>query len=289
MSNTASLPAVPAASAGASSVPAASSADSASNPLASQSAFNWRGLVLPLAIVLVWYGVTALNLVNTKLIVPPAGVVAQGLKELANGNFYLGIGLSLWRDLSGFSLGALAGIAVGALIGVSRLADKVIGPTFHTARQISLFAWLPLLSALVGTGDLSKIIFIGFSAFYPVVLGTLEGVRGVSRAHAEVARVYGFTPAQVFFKLILPAASPQILAGLRLGLIYAWLATIGAEYLLVNDGQGIGNTVFKGRMAFNVELILFGLLAIGLVGNVFNRIAAAGERRLLRWRAPAAR
>ena len=270
-------------------MPAASSADSTANSLASQSAFDWRGLVLPLAIVLVWYAVTALNLVNTKLIVPPAGVVAQGLKELANGNFYLGIGLSLWRDLSGFSLGALAGIAVGALIGVSRLADKVIGPTFHTARQISLFAWLPLLSALVGTGDLSKIIFIGFSAFYPVVLGTLEGVRGVNKAHAEVARVYGFTPAQVFFKLILPAASPQILAGLRLGLIYAWLATIGAEYLLVNDGQGIGNTVFKGRMAFNVELILFGLAAIGLVGNVFNRIAAAGERRLLRWRAPAAR
>ena len=235
--------------------------------------------------MLVWYAVTALELVNTKLIVPPAGVVSQGLKELVNANFYVGIGLSLWRDLSGFTLGALAGIALGALIGVSRLADKLIGPTFHTARQISLFA--SLLSALVGTGDLSKIIFIAFSAFYPVVLGTLEGVRGVSKAHAEVARVYGFTPAQVFFKLVLPAASPQILAGLRLGLIYAWLATIGAEYLLVNDGQGIGNIVFKGRMAFNVELIVFGLLAIGLVGNVFNRIAAAAERRLLRWRAPA--
>lgn len=289
MSDTASLSALSAASAapaGASSAPAAS-ADSASSPSASKHAFGWRGLVLPLAIVLVWYAVTALNLVNTRLIVPPAGVVSQGLKELANASFYLGIGLSLWRDLSGFTLGALAGIAVGALIGVSRLADKVIGPTFHTARQISLFAWLPLLSALVGTGDLSKIIFIGFSAFYPVVLGTLEGVRGVSKAHAEVARVYGFTPVQVFFKLILPAASPQILAGLRLGLIYAWLATIGAEYLLVNDGQGIGNTVFKGRMAFNVELILFGLLAIGLIGNIFNRIAEAAERRLLRWRAPA--
>lgn len=257
------------------------------SPSNSKSVFDWRGLVLPVALVLVWYAATALELVNTKLIVPPAGVVAQGLKELGHANFYLGIGLSLWRDLSGFTLGALAGIAVGALIGVSHLADKVIGPTFHTARQISLFAWLPLLSALVGTGELSKIIFIGFSAFYPVVLGTLEGVRGVSRAHAEVARIYGFTPAQVFFKLILPAASPQILAGLRLGLIYAWLATIGAEYLLVNDGQGIGNIVFKGRMAFNVELILFGLLAIGLVGNAFNRIAAVAERRLLRWRAPA--
>lgn len=263
------------------------STDTSSASSTSKPSFNWRGLVLPIGLIALWYALTTLNLVNTKLIVPPAGVVTTGLKELAKGDFYLGIALSLWRDLSGFTLGALTGIAVGALIGVSRLADKLIGPTFHTARQISLFAWLPLLSALVGTGDLSKIIFIAFSAFYPVVLGTLEGVRGVSKAHAEVAQVYGFTRSQVFFKLILPAASPQILSGLRLGLIYAWLATIGAEYLLVNDGQGIGNTVFKGRMVFNIELILFGLLAIGVVGNVFNRIAELAEGRLLRWRAPA--
>jgi len=246
-----------------------------------------RGFVLPVAFVAIWYAVTALRLVNTKLIVPPVGVVTTGWHELGNVNFYIGVALSLWRDLSGFALGAFAGVAVGTLIGVSRLADKLIGPTFHTARQISLFAWLPLLSALMGNGDGAKVIFIAFSAFYPVVLGTLEGVRGVTAAHAEVAKVYGFTPVQVFFKLILPAASPQILAGVRLGLIYAWLATIGAEFLLVNDGQGLGNIVFKGRNAFNVELIVFGLIAIGLVGNVFNRIAAAAENHLLRWRAPA--
>lgn len=270
-----------------SDTPSSTSTDTSSASPHSPSAIDWRGLVLPLAFIASWYVVTSFHWVNTKLIVPPVGVLTTGATELAKGDFYLGIALSLWRDLSGFTLGALAGIAVGALIGVSRLADKIIGPTFHTARQISLFAWLPLLSALVGTGDLSKVIFIAFSAFYPVVLGTLEGVKGVSKAHAEVAQVYGFTRTQVLFKLILPAASPQILSGLRLGLIYAWLATIGAEYLLVNDGQGIGNTVFKGRMAFNIELIIFGLVAIGLVGNVFNRLAELAEGRLLRWRAPA--
>ncbi len=251
-----------------------------------KKAFNWRGLVLPVAFIALWYAATSLHWVNTKLIVPPAGVVTTGIHELANADFYLGVALSLWRDLSGFLIGALAGVAVGSLMGVSRLADKVIGPTYHTARQISLFAWLPLLSALLGTGDVSKVIFIAFSAFYPVVLGTLEGVRGVTAAHAEVARVYGFTRKQLFTRLILPAASPQILGGLRLGLLYAWLATIGAEFLLVNDGQGIGNIVFKGRNAFNVELIIFGLVAIGLVGNVFNRIAETAEAHLLRWRAP---
>lgn len=253
---------------------------------ASTSSFDWRGLVLPVAFVALWWAATATQMVNTKLIVPPLGVLTTGLKELSNPSFYEGVALSLWRDLSGFALGALIGVAVGVLLGVSRLADKLIGPTFHTIRQISLFAWLPLLSAIVGTGDLSKIIFIGFSAFYPVVLGTLEGVQGISQAHLEVAKVYGFNRLQLLFRLILPAATPQIAAGVRLGLIYAWLATIGAEFLLVNDGHGLGSIVFKGRAAFNVELILFGLVAIGLIGTVFNRLTDRAERHLLRWRAP---
>lgn len=251
--------------------------------------FDWRplrGWVLPIAFLALWFTATQLHWVNTRLIVPPQGVVTTAAHELQQASFYEGVAQSLWRDLSGFALGALAGVAVGTLIGVSRLADKLIGPTFHTLRQISLFAWLPLLSAILGTGDAAKVLFIAFSAFYPVVLGTLEGVKGVTQAHAEVARVYRFTPWQTLRRLVWPAAAPQILGGLRLGLIYAWLATIGAEFLLVNDGHGIGNIVFKGRNAFNVELILFGLLAIGTVGVVFNRLATLAEARLLHWRAP---
>ncbi len=251
--------------------------------------FDWRGLVLPLGFLILWSVATARQWVNIKLIVPPLGVLTTGLLELGDSSFYAGLALSLWRDLSGFGLGALAGVAVGVLIGVSRLADKLIGPTFHTARQISLFAWLPLLSALVGTGDAAKIIFIAFSAFYPIVLATLEGVQGISQAHLEVAKVYGFNRTQLLFRLILPAALPQIASGVRLGLIYAWLATIGAEFLLVNDGHGLGNIVFKGRAAFNVELILFGLVVIGFIGATFNRLTDLAERRLLRWRAPARR
>lgn len=245
---------------------------------------DWRGWVLPIALITIWFTSTQLGWVNTKLIVPPLKVFEVGAKELAKPDLYLGVAWSIGRDLIGLLTGALIGIAVGILLGVSRLADKLIGPTFHTARQISLFAWLPLLSAIAGTGDLSKVIFIGFSAFYPVVLGTLEGVKGVSQSHLEVARVYGFGSWQTLTHLILPSAAPQIMSGFRLALIYAWLATIGAEFLLVSEGYGIGSIVFRGRAAFNVELILFGLLIIGLIGTTFNRVATAGEHRLLPWR-----
>ena len=256
--------------------------------LSSRAVARIQAGVLPVAIIALWWLATERHWVNTRLIVPPQGVLSTGWDELRHAEFYLGVAQSLWRDASGFVLGAALGVLVGTVMGVSRLTDRLIGPTFHTARQISLFAWLPLLSAIVGTGDLSKVIFIAFSAFYPVVLGTLDGVRSVSVGHADVARVLGFSRTQWLTRLIWPAAMPQMLSGLRLGLIYAWLATIGAEFLLVNDGQGLGNTVFKGRMAFNVELILFGLVAIGAIGHLFHQAANAAEHRLLRWRAPQA-
>ena len=249
-------------------------------------AINWRGAVLPLALLFAWWAVTALGWVDTRLIVPPANVLHTAVKTLQDPVFLQGVLFSLGRDLSGFAAGSAAGLALGLAMGTSRWADRALGPSFHTLRQVSLFAWLPLLSSWLGYGELSKLVFIALSTLYPVALGTFEGVRGVSRAHAEVARVYRFTRLQMLWRLILPAAAPQIATGLTLGLIYAWVATIGSEFLLANWGNGLGNVVIKARATFNVELIVFGMLAIGLVGTALNRIAIRIEARVLHWRAP---
>jgi len=249
--------------------------------------FNWRGAALPLALLLVWWLATHFGWVNTKLIVPPANVLHTAIVTLQDPLFHQGVLFSLGRDLSGFVVGSLAGLLLGLWMGLSRWADRAIGPTFHTLRQISLFAWLPLLSSWLGYGELSKLVFIALSALYPVTLGAFEGVRSVSHAHAEVARVYCFSRAQILWRLVLPAAAPQIATGLTLGLVYAWVATIGSEFLLANWGHGLGNLVIKARASFNVELIVVGMLVIGGIGTVLNRIAARLSACVLHWRAPA--
>lgn len=250
------------------------------------STYDWRGFALPVILLAIWQTITITGLVDTRLIVPPAKVIETGWNYLINGQFFTGLKASLLRDLSGFALGSLAGIVFGALLGVSRWAERLIGPTFHALKQISLFAWLPLMSAWLGNGEPAKILFIAISAFYPVALNTFEGVRSVTRAQVEVARVLGFNRFQVALRLILPAAAPQIATGLHLALLYAWLATIGAEYLLGSSSQGIGSVVIRGKAAFNVELILFGMLAIGLVGVLLNKLATLIEHRVLHWRGP---
>lgn len=247
---------------------------------------DWRGTALPAVFLAAWYAITSLGMVDTRLIVPPGRVVEVAVTSLADGQFFSGLQASLLRFACGFFPGSAAGILFGALLGMSRWAERLFGPTFHTLKQISLFAWIPLISAWLGNGDGARILFVGLSVFYPLALNTFEGVRSVALVQMEVAHVYRFRRAQVILRLILPAAAPQIITGLHLALVYAWLATIGAEYLLGGSGQGIGNIVIRGKAAFNVELILFGMLVIGLVGALLNWLASCLEAGALHWRGP---
>jgi sulfonate transport system permease protein len=244
---------------------------------------SMRGIVLPSLLVVAWWAAVRFGWSSSPLLVAPGKVWDTGVAQLTSGKLFSALGASLWRDLIGFAIGAGAGLLFGALLGASRLAEKLIGPSFHTLKQISLFAWIPLLSVWFGLGDAAKVAFLSLAAFFPVVLNTFEGIRGVPADLLEVTRVLRLTPAQRWRKVILPAASPSIFAGIHLGLIYAWLATLGAEYLLVS-GEGIGNLMIDGREHFRMDMVLFGVLVVGLVGFALNWIASRIEARALAWR-----
>ena len=242
-----------------------------------------RGWVLPAAILLVWWAAVAGGWSTSPLLVSPAAVWQRGVTQVASGELWVALSASLWRMGWGFAIGAAAGLAVGALLGWSRWAERLVGPTFHTLKQISLFAWIPMLSMWFGLGDGAKIAFVAMAAFFPVVLNTFEGIRSVPREYIEVASVFDFSPWQLLTRVIAPAAAPSVFTGIQLSLIYTWLATLGAEYLLAS-GKGIGNTLIDGREHFEMDLVLFGVVVIGLVGFVLNWALGALEQRLLAWR-----
>jgi sulfonate transport system permease protein len=242
-----------------------------------------RGWVLPALLLALWWAARHWGWSTSPLLVAPTQVWDVARDQARSGELWTALRSSLWRDLAGFAIGATGGLFFGALLGASRLFEKLLGPSFHTLKQISLFAWIPLLSVWFGLGDAAKVAFLSLAAFFPVVLNTFEGIRSVPADLLEVTRVLRFSTLQRWRKLILPSALPSILAGVHLGLIYAWLATLGAEYLLVS-GQGIGNTMIDGREHFQMELVLFGVIVVGLVGFALNWIASQIETRALAWR-----
>jgi sulfonate transport system permease protein len=243
---------------------------------------RWRGWVVPAAALAVWSLLAAFDVGNSALLVSPAQVVQTGAAQIASGQLWAALSASLAREFSGFAIGTGLGLLVGGFLGFSRWFDRLVGPSFNTFKQISLFAWIPLISVWFGLGDVAKVVFLSLAALVPVVVNVCDGIRSTPQSLLEVARVFRFTRWQTITQVVLPAAVPSIFTGIYLALIYSWLATIGAEYLLVS-GRGIGNTLIEGSEHFQMDLVIFGMIVIGLVGWAMNAVARRIERRLLRW------
>ena len=243
-----------------------------------------KGWVIPALLILVWWASYGFGWTHSALFVPIDAVFAAGRRLAASGELWRALAASLLRMLAGFALGTFVGIVVGLSLGLSRLLERAVGPTFHTVKQVSLFAWLPLISLWCGLGEFAKVVFIALAAFFPVVVNVFDGVRGVPREWIEVARVFEFSRAQTLLRVVLPAAVASIFTGISLALIFAWLATLGAEYLMT-AGSGIGNLLTDGREHFWIDVEIVGIVIVGLVGFGLTALSAALQARALRSRA----
>ncbi|RQS62624.1 ABC transporter permease [Burkholderia sp. Bp8963] len=241
---------------------------------------DWRGLVLPLTILALWWALAASHAIRSGLFVSPGAVLHTAWAQWTSGALMRSLSASLAREACGFALGTAGGLLLGSALGLSRIASRMVGPSFDTFKQISLFAWIPLISVWFGLGDAAKVVFLSLAALLPVAAHTCDGIHEVPRRYVDVARALRYSRLQLIRHVILPAALPSIFTGLYLGLIYSWLATLGAEYLLV-AGSGIGNTLIDGSEQFRMDLVVFGIVVVGLTGWALNAFARRIERKLL--------
>ncbi|AJP70666.1 ABC transporter permease [Sphingomonas hengshuiensis] len=243
------------------------------------------GLVAPV-LFLVWWQSQALSGGAHALAFAPLESIGAGFVELAvQGTLVADMASTLSRSLSGLAIGGTLGIALGVAMAIFRPLDRALNPLLQAIRQVPLMGWLPLLGLWVGTGRGTELIVVSLSAFFPTLLNSFEGVAGVERRFVEVGQIYGFTPAQRFRLILLPAAMPLILTGLTQGLAFAWIASIASEILL-GVGGGLGVTMQLAQTQQRLDIILVAILVTAALGFAINQVFLRLRRHLLRWQPP---
>lgn len=244
-------------------------------------------LVVPLLLLGLWHWAVAAGM--TQLIPSPAEV-AEYMVDFAWGGIWddafsatLHIHLlaSMQRVYGGFALAALVAVPLGILIGRNGTVRALLDPFLQLMRPIPVTAWLPLSMILFGLGPRSAFFLVFLGAFYPILLNTVFGVRSVEKRLFEAAAMLGCSPAAQFHKVVLPAALPSIFTGLRLGLGLAWFVIVVGE--MTGVPQGLGAVIMDGRTLSRTELVICGMIVIGIAGFVSDRIVVALMNRLLRW------
>jgi sulfonate transport system permease protein len=239
-------------------------------------------LPFPLALLLLWQVAADRQWIPPQILPPPLTVAATFGELWASGELQQHLSISLQRVVFGFAAGTLAGLLLGAAMGLSEWAEDLLYPSFRALAQVPSLGWLPLLMLLVGIDEALKILLIAKAALVPVTLATVQGMRQVPVGQVEVARLYGFSRWQLWTRVMLPAAFPPIWGGVRYGLTHAWLALVAVE--LLASSEGLGYLVVYGRQLYQLDVVLCAVVVVGVVGLLLDQALALAEKRLLRWR-----
>jgi len=240
-----------------------------------------RRLGLVLALLVVWQLAALRGLPDYLL--SPLDIGRNFITALGTSELYVDAWASLMRAIPGFLIGTAAGVALGLAAGIWKSFDEMLSPLVFLSYPVPKIVMLPVFMLWFGIGDVSKVLIIALACFYPSFINAFYGARATPRILVWSARNMGASGAQIFRRVVLPAALPSIFTGVYLALLYSWLATLGAEYLLTS-GAGIGNLLVDGRERFWMDLVLFGVIVVGLVGFSLNWIASRLEARVLAWR-----
>ena len=216
---------------------------------------------------------------------PPSAVIERAIEELGNPFYDAGpndkgigiqLGYSLYRVLTGFFLAALVALPLGFLVGMSPLMHKALDPFIQVLRPISPLAWMPLALFIIKDSEASAIFVIFICSIWPMLINTAFGVANVRQDWGNVARTHERGQLKTALQVILPAAAPTILTGMRISIGIAWLVIVAAEMLV--GGTGIGYYVWNEWNNLDLISVIFSILMIGIVGMLLDMLLGSLSR-----------
>jgi ABC-type nitrate/sulfonate/bicarbonate transport system permease component len=237
---------------------------------------NW---IVPVAVLVAWEVFGDAGMLPRYLSAPSA--ILAALWELAStGELFVALAASLYRVSAGFVLGTVAGIIVGLGAGLVPGVRHFFDPLVSFLYSIPKVAFLPIFLLLFGLGHVSKIAIIAFSGFFPVFIASRHAVLSVNKLLVWAAENMGTPQRTIFFRVIIPAAAPQLFAGIRIGLAHAFVVLFAAE--LIGSKVGLGNLISHAEEWVRFDMMFAGIVCFAVLGFVSDRILLAIRARVLR-------
>lgn len=233
----------------------------------------------PIVLFALWWAVSA---GSTNPFFPPLPNILVKFQELwLFANFTSDIVPSLTNLIVSYALAVLIGVALGTLLGLNKTASAMLDPIVHFWRAIPPVALVPIIVALFGFGNETRIFAITIAAFFPTLIATIDGLRSVEPLVKDMSRVYQLTPFERVVSVYLPSASPRIAAGMQVSLQSAFVVMIASEML--GSATGIGAKTLLAQQSFAITEMWSGILLLGIIGFLANALFEIIQRRALAW------
>jgi NitT/TauT family transport system permease protein len=230
--------------------------------------------MLPLLVLLggllIWIAISWLKIFPESVFPSPLSVLKGFGEELRSGRLLDDIVASLFRVTTGFGLAVVTGIPTGLWLGSHARTRAAFLPLINFFRSLSPLAWIPFAILWFGIGDLPTIFLIFMASFFPLVLATVAAVANIPSVYFRVAGDYGFSSTEMLFNVTLPAIAPQLITALRVTAGLAWLVVVAAE--MIAGRAGLGFAIWDARNGLRMDLLVCGMIVIGVIGIVIDRI-----------------
>jgi ABC-type nitrate/sulfonate/bicarbonate transport system permease component len=240
-----------------------------------------RFVALPLVALAAWWIVSKRGGINPVLFPGPEAVAGALYSLAVSGALWVHVFTSLKRVLIGFALALACAVPLGLVLGLYRPLEAFCDGLLSILRPIPPFAWIPLAILWFGIGDGSTQFIVFYAAFWPILLSTIAGVRGIDRILLKAASSIGSRGLSLFVHVIVPGSLPGVLTGIRIGLGIAWMSIVAAE--LVAAQSGLGFMIMFYRSLFISENVVVGMLVIGVLGYLMDQLLRVIERRVTPW------
>jgi sulfonate transport system permease protein len=240
-----------------------------------------RGSFLPVVVLIAWQSLGSVGILPAQLFSSPLLIVTTFIDLVQSGEMGMHLQISLTRALLGFALGGFLGLLLGVIVGMQKKSEEYLNPSIQMLRTVPLLAITPLFIMWFGFGELSKVLLIALGAFFPLYLQTFLGLRNVDKKLYDVAQILEFSRLEQITKLMIPAALPNILLGIRLALSAAWMCLVVAE--LLGADRGVGFMIQDARSFMQTDVVFVGIIIFALAGKISDSFVRFLENHLLKW------